>query len=496
MKNRTKKRKGKTAKCMSIVLMFLFLCFSSFASYASEDRGESVNISDEDGYYRIEQIRAVAPYTRVFIYPDDSFGTNIQVNGYLNGLKLDLVNVDTWASIGMGIDYYFLIDLSVSIDEDDFSAVKDDLVELASSMGSKDTLSIYVVGDKKTVRKADRFSSSQAGELQQILEDVERKGQNIDIYKAINTVVFNINSEDHRKVFQETENIEEGLGLGDNRRVIVVISDGVNDSGDEEKEAVTLEKLNNSNIPLYLVQLRKQDKKHVENKADIKRIAIESGGEVFPAIDDENENPIDNLQFELNCCYVVTMMSKNNKISKAPIPFNMEYGFSGGSEPLKTFNDKNVIIDKHMMDSSKPTVERVKISNDHTVRVEYSELISENARDVNLYKLTDEMGNVYKPTGADYSVDGKNVVILTFPHRFYNGKYKLSIMSGITDDTEEKNELEAVTREMIFYGGEDFVVEESSFFTRYRVGIIVVGAILAIIILVLIWNEAGKVSDD
>ena len=91
---------------------------------------------------------------------------------------------------------------------------------------------------------------------------------------------------------------------------------------------------------------------------------------------------------------------------------------------------------------------------------------------------------------------GKNIVILTFPHRFYNGKFKLSILSGITDDTEEKNGLEAVTREMMFYGGEDYIAEEKSFFVRYRIGFIIAGVLLASFILVTIWNEAGKVSDD
>ncbi|MBO4592261.1 MAG: VWA domain-containing protein [Eubacterium sp.] len=497
MENRTEKKNKKTAKCLSIVLMFLFLCFSSFASYASEDRGEPVNITDEvSELYRIEQIRTVAPYTRAFVYPDDSFGTNIQVNGYLDGIKLNLVSVDTWASIGMGIDYYFLIDLSDCIDEEDFENVKDDLVRMASSLGGKDTLTVYVVGDKRTVRKADRLYSSQVDELQQIINDIDRKGQNVNIYKAVDTIVSHILSEDNRKVFQETENIEEGLGLGDNRKVIVLISDGDDESVNDGQKDRTLETLKNRNIPLYLIQLRDQEKKGLVRLNEIKKIVTESGGEVFPVSEDEEENPIDNLRLELNSCYVVTFVSKNNKISKTPIPFNLEYGFSGSSEPYKTFNDKDVLIYKHMMDSSKPTVQRVKISNDHTVRIEYSELISESARDVSLYSMTDDMGNTYFPTGADYSVDGKNIVILTFPHRFYNGKFKLSILSGITDDTEEKNGLEAVTREMMFYGGEDYIAEGKSFFVRYRIRFIIAGVLLASFILVTIWNEAGKVSDD
>ena len=137
-----------------------------------------------------------------------------------------------------------------------------------------------------------------------------------------------------------------------------------------------------------------------------------------------------------------------------------------------------------MKDSSKPTVEKVDMSNDHTIRVEYSENISEESKNVRFYEISDERGNKMKPTGADYSVDGKNVLILTTPAKLYNGRYRLNILSGVTDDTEEKNGLEEVSRSITFLGGEDYNIKEDNPLIRYK-WVILGGSVLLVSIIVI-----------
>lgn len=482
----TKKRK-KRRKTIGVILMLMAFCVSSFcvrAEGANNKDSGGINLTTEvSELYRIEQVRAVAPYIRAFFYPDDSFGTNVQINGYLDGRELTLVGTNSWMNMGMGVDYYFVIDDSETIDELSFERLKQDLTQIPSFMGSKDTLSVFVVGDYAK-KKAEKLSSSKSAELQQVMDSILQDGKSDAVYSVINEIIVDIAAENVTKVYEETTNIEDGLGLGRNRSVIVLVSDGIYEqTGGYGKEEI-ISRLNDNNIPLYFIQQKMRDENGNIERDDIHDVVRQSGGEYLIMDSESADSSIKNVVSRVNSCMVATFMSDNNRVSEEAVTFNMSYGITGNVNDLKTFDKKGIIIDSHMKDSSKPTVEKVDMSNDHTIRVEYSENISEESKNVRFYEISDERGNKMKPTGADYSVDGKNVLILTTPAKLYNGRYRLNILSGVTDDTEEKNGLEEVSRSITFLGGEDYNIKEDNPLIRYK-WVILGGSVLLVSIIVI-----------
>jgi hypothetical protein len=493
-------------KTIGIIMMLMAFCVSSFcvnaesidrldsaATDSTEEGSEAVNLtSDISELYRIEQVRAVAPYIRAFFYPDESFGSDIQLDGYLGGKELTLLGINSWKNMGMGIDYYFILDNSQSVDEKDFEKLKQELAQLPSFMASKDTVTIYVGGDYSK-KKAEKLSSSKSVELQQVLDSILRDGMDSSIYDAINAVAADIAGQNMSKVYEETSNIEEGLELGRNRSIIVIVSDAVDEPDNAAVKDETIKKLNYYNIPLFIIQQNAQGENGNEKRDDMPQVARQTGGEYIKMADQISGGSIEELVTRVNSCMVATFESDNNKTSDEEISFNIVYGMSGDSKDLRTFDSKGVIIRSHMKDSSKPTVEKVDMSNDHTIRVEYSENISEESKNVRLYEISDERGNTYKPTGADYSVDGKNVLILTTSAKLYNGSYRLNILSGVTDDTEEKNKLEEVSKDVTFSGGEDYTEKNDIFLTRY-IWIILGGSILlfSIIVIAVVINTVRK----
>ena len=350
-------------------------------------------------------------------------------------------------------------------------------------MGSKDTLSVFVVGDYAK-KKAEKLSSSKSAELQQVMDSILQDGKSDAVYSVINEIIVDIAAENVTKVYEETTNIEDGLGLGRNRSVIVLVSDGIYEqTGGYGKEEI-ISRLNDNNIPLYFIQQKMRDENGNIERDDIHDVVRQSGGEYLIMDSESADSSIKNVVSRVNSCMVATFMSDNNRVSEEAVTFNMNYGITGNVNDLKTFDKKGIIIDSHMKDSSKPTVEKVDMSNDHTIRVEYSENISEESKNVRFYEISDERGNKMKPTGADYSVDGKNVLILTTPAKLYNGRYRLNILSGVTDDTEEKNGLEEVSRSITFLGGEDYNIKEDNPLIRYK-WVILGGSVLLVSIIVI-----------
>jgi len=402
---------------------------------------------------------------------------------YFSGISAVLKNLKSLFHSRYGIDYYFLIDNSKSVSKDDFSSIKDELAELSSYMKSADTISIYLVGDTSE-RLCEKLSSSDSGKISEILDGIERDGDNTNLYNAIKEAVDTIAAEDTDKVFSDTDDIDEGLKFGKNRSVIVAVTDGVNDTVNGYGKDETIQKLNENNVPFYLIQQRMQNEKGGESRSDIQQVVRQSGGDFVLCEEFDEGGAVAELSKRLNSCYVATFKADTNKTSNDVVGFNIVYETDAGE---KSFTAKEVKRDKHVADENAPSVESVEITDEHSIKIVFSKDVSDEAKNLSPYAVTDDRGNSIKPTGADFDVNGTNTVILTTADKLWNGTYEISIGAGITDTSEEANEMGATTKSVVFSGGEDFVEVKESFFQKYWWLVIIIFILIVIAILVIVY---------
>ena len=457
----------------------------SLTTTGSESK--SLNITNSKGEkYRIEQVRVVMPYARAYFYPESSFSGKDDTLAILGTEKLECTDVKSFGESGQSVDYYFLIDNSKSVDSKEFEDTKAFILEAIGRMNSGDTVSIYVVGDGAE-KKVSKLSPGDSA-ISEALDEIKREGMDTNLYNAIRNTAAEIFGDAEKKNYDATDDIEEGLELGKNRPVIVAVTDGVNDTANGYGKDETIAKLNDNNIPLYLIQQKMQGEKGNESRADIQQVVRQSGGMIYITSDYEDSNPLITLVKDVNDCYVATFKAAGNIASGETTDFNIEYTTDGET---KTFEPKKVIVDKHMADASAPEVKEITVVDEHTFRIDYSEAVSDSALNVSLYEIINERNESIKPTGADFDVDSSNSsVLLTTSEKILNGSYEVKIAGGFTDVSQEKNAAEPFSKTVTFTAGEDYhepeVVKES-FFQKYWYLIMAIFVLAVIITLVIIY---------
>ena len=468
-------------------MLVTMLVISGFSVRA--DGSKSINLTNTvDETYRIEQVRVVMPYVRAYFYPDASYDGSSEVKGLLGDKELEMTDSRRWAETGYGIDYYFLIDNSKSVSEEDFQKVKSEILSAGEYMNPQDSVSIYVVGDTAE-KKAGKLYATDADKLAEVVNGLNRDGMNTNLYNAIKDAATEISGENTDTIFSETDNIDEGLGFGKNRSVIVAVTDGVNDTTNGYGKDETIEKLRENGIPLYLIQQRMNGESGSESRSDIQQVVRQSGGDLILIEDYQDSSSVKALSEKLGGCYVATFKADTNKTSADKTTFNIVYQSDEGE---KTFAPKDVKQDKHVSDSAAPEISSVEIVDEHTVKIVYSKEVSDSAKNLSLYEIKDSKDKSIKPTGADFDVDSKNTIMLTTSDTLWNGDYKLSVASGITDNSQEGNVMEAVTKEVKFENGKDYVEEKKSFFQEYWWVVLIGFIVLVIIILLIIFSVIKK----
>ncbi len=468
-------------------MLVTMLVVSGFSVRA--DGSKSINLTNTvDETYRIEQVRVVMPYVRAYFYPDASYDGSSEVKGLLGDKELEMTDSRRWAETGYGIDYYFLIDNSKSVSEEDFQKVKSEILSAGEYMNPQDSVSIYVVGDTAE-KKAGKLYATDADKLAEVVNGLNRDGMNTNLYNAIKDAATEISGENTDTIFSETDNIDEGLGFGKNRSVIVAVTDGVNDTTNGYGKDETIEKLRENGIPLYLIQQRMNGESGSESRSDIQQVVRQSGGDLILIEDYQDSSSVKALSEKLGGCYVATFKADTNKTSADKTTFNIVYQSDEGE---KTFAPKDVKQDKHVSDSAAPEISSVEIVDEHTVKIVYSKEVSDSAKNLSLYEIKDSKDKSIKPTGADFDVDSKNTIMLTTSDTLWNGDYKLSVASGITDNSQEGNVMEAVTKEVKFENGKDYVEEKKNFFQEYWWVVLIGFIVLVIIILLIIFSVIKK----
>ncbi len=237
-----------------IVCTFL-LCVIMMNGFGMNICMATSNSDSED--FAIEQIQATLPYVYAYCHLGDN-ETNMYDIEFSDGSEADFQKIEDAGDI----HYYILLDNSGTV-RDYFDDVKAYLCDtFLVKKGDKDKVTLHLVSD---IQDKDQWEPMISGEtdgtiIKTHIEKITCDGNNTFLHTAI-----------YNTAKEAEQNYEEGY-----RNVIVVISDGNNESSNKSsysiEEANT--QLNTSGTPLYSIVLEQGD----EDKDNLAALARKHGG--------------------------------------------------------------------------------------------------------------------------------------------------------------------------------------------------------------------------
>ncbi|MBR5596950.1 MAG: FHA domain-containing protein [Lachnospiraceae bacterium] len=201
-------------------MMVIMLCCQNNKASAAEVK--EVNIEG----YRLEENRM-----HVYFNTDAATEpTNQNLSLFLGDWKCEAVKVSSFDSLGEGVSYLVLVDVSGSVTQSDLETTKEILKTLVDLKTNKDNLSIMEI--KNEIEYTD-FSSDKELLLEQI-QNIERTKEDTNLYLAIREGL---------KLLAEEEDCFE-------KKCMIIFSDGM----DDQKNGILFEdvrdSIKNSNVPI------------------------------------------------------------------------------------------------------------------------------------------------------------------------------------------------------------------------------------------------------
>lgn len=239
-----------------ILFFFIFPCFSLNAQTATGLRITQAALSGQD--------------LRVYFQLFQEDGQTVQVldannvQTFLGSQVLPVVNVETVVP-EQGITYYLLVDVSKSLENQSFDNMKNGMKELLAGMKAEDGVILITFGDK--VQVAQDFTKDKTV-VKEKIDGLKITDNQTLLYDAL---------------LKATDLARQEGAKRPERKVIVTLSDGLDDSvGGLTKDEI-LQELHVQHIPIYAIgysegPLSNQKKEGLQNLGEAARA---SGGEFF-----------------------------------------------------------------------------------------------------------------------------------------------------------------------------------------------------------------------
>ena len=172
------------------------------------------------------------------IYADTDTECDLTVDNtkaYVNDKEAEVEWAGTFAETGEGAVYYLMIDISRSIDEDDFQLIKESVLDFTSALSDKDTVKLIPFGESVYINETDYSPASE--ELKEAVNAMALKDDYTQLYAAMDAVAAMAGSEEKNK-------------LG--RNIAIVFTDGLDDTtGGLVTRDEAILKMEDAAVPLY-----------------------------------------------------------------------------------------------------------------------------------------------------------------------------------------------------------------------------------------------------
>ena len=245
------KMRNKGLKIVSTLLCAVFFCLlTSSVGYAIsplELRMESVTAADG--------ILQIYCNSNSVIMPEKTDFTAI-----LGNTVLTVRDVTAFEETDTGASYIFLVDVSGSIKQSQFQAIKDTIVSICGELTDKDNISIFAIGDEAYTQPF----VSDPDDIQSQIDAIERSHEDTNLYESVIVSLSILNTH---------ENCCE-------KKTLVIFSDGE----DDILQGITIDEaaieIKDSHIPIYTVAMLgiNPDSRYVESAKVLGSFARLSAG--------------------------------------------------------------------------------------------------------------------------------------------------------------------------------------------------------------------------
>jgi hypothetical protein len=374
----------------------------------------------------VEQVEICLPQIDVYFHPltaqgASASGFSADVADVAAVLGNQALAVDALEPYTGGTAYYFLLDVSGSIPESVFAAIKQSIAGFIGGLKDTDAVVLITFGEQVTT----------------VLDGTESRNTALDALTALE-------ADDNITRFYDALAAAIGVAQSDtkalpSRRVALVFTDGKDVSeGGSTTAAEAGESLVNAGLPLYAFGIG-SNKSYLDALGALARGA----GGSFAAIDAKTcADALDATRERIDSCYVLRLRADSNIIESAEQQLIIKLNLNG-----KTLSvSKTVRVDDWTPDLEAPCVEDLYISGAQELTLAFSEAVL-GAGDAANYSVTmTPSGGAIEPLAVQNAAydDAAHTVKLTFAQPLYTGDYDVSIIN-ITDRSMEKNPLATVS---------------------------------------------------
>lgn len=353
---------------------------------------------------RIEQAYASMPQIEAVVFADGCTEENI--TAALDGTAIEVTQITDVSAYPT--DYYFVLDISGSIDKKDFESIKAGLKEWQEKLGVRDRLMLVTFGSEvNTVLNGKESSRSAAAKIDE-LKASDKKTRLFD------------------GVSEALKIAEADREQSENRRILLLITDGrdFSDGGSTTKNEIN-KLLDKSKLPLYAFGLGKN-----KDSLDVLGEMARSNNGGYYAASGDVAAVMSGAFKEINNAKLIRLDTGSNIADGKDKRLELKCGGAAAEMTIRT--------DKWIADTLPPVAESAKFNGDTSVSIQFSEPVS-GADNAANFTLLDKNGQIVGITGASYD-EGTHTAVLSLAKALPNGKYTLGIIH-VQDVSMERNPL-------------------------------------------------------
>lgn len=227
---------------------------------------DTVRVAAVNTPYIAEQAIGKAPNMEVYM-TGSRMGEDVQVTGTVGSIGFSLNgDVVTFEESGEGIAYIILMDNSGSVNEAQFSEMKNQLVQLRQSLKKGDEMTLYTVGtDNSEGEKSQVFTRAVTGKDEKDKTEDCEKIEQITYMKAADSKTV---------LYRSLNQVLQEQGAPKKRTVVLLITDGEDDSKGKDIDNVsTARTVKEASVPVYGILLNRKPPKSGKTEEQDEKIS-------------------------------------------------------------------------------------------------------------------------------------------------------------------------------------------------------------------------------
>lgn len=482
------------------IIVILTVCVLALAG----GRTEAAYAATIKSPYLAEQAMGKAPDVKVYM-TGQQMNESVSVTGTVGDTGLEqngeIVRFD---KSDEGIYYIILMDNSGSVNEKQFNEAKKQLIRMRQSLRDQDKMLLYTVG-----------TTSGAGEKKKVFERTEgasgKKGIRSDCGK-INKIKYMNTANSMTVLYRSLNEVLAGQVSPEMRTVVLLITDGEDDSAGKDIDKVSTEKeVKNASVPVYGVLLHRQtsgtDRKVSYTKNKILAEKTCRGYYYDCSTDTETESV--KKAFSVigrilkKETYVVNLAAKTNRtVGKEKLKLAVN-GTAANEIPLD-YSD-------YVKDEVAPSIAgEVSVVNGNTITFSIQDEYGVNLADANelsRYSVKSkkedredkesEDGKVWPVESVNAAAEGHTVnITLTMKEDFYTDEYTVRC-SGIRDQSQDENAMDETAEFSVTEGRSAKADAVKKFIRSYWwIGLFLLVVVIGLIVIRIIRKKEVKADID